>query len=316
MTALNTRNLVEVASAAYHPSDQSVTLTVRLHGGRTGETILDAGDPAGLVNYATAQFPDKPVRTVRVLGPASVVQRLVPAAGMRMLVPSAPPAGTAGNAMTGMTGWWTSVPGTLTKPVTAPPAVKTPITTPSPGAAPVPPATPPATPAPSTVPPTGPSAASPAAQGGGIPIPPPGVQIDPNIKPLAGVNAPRWAKTAAVLSVARSKLGTPYVWGHNEDRGQFGFDCSNFTEYVYHHALGYKFTTSSRGQAKYVGVSVPRSQMSAGDLLIFDQGRHVGIYVGNNQMIQEGGGLGKVGYLDISPGHYWSQHLTDVKRMY
>jgi cell wall-associated NlpC family hydrolase len=116
--------------------------------------------------------------------------------------------------------------------------------------------------------------------------------------------------------VARSKLGTPYVWGHNEDDGEKGFDCSNFTEYVYHHALGYRFTTSSRGQYKYVGVPVPVSEMLPGDLLVFDKGRHVGIYAGNNQVIQEGGGLGKVGYLDISPGRYWRRHLSVVKRMY
>jgi cell wall-associated NlpC family hydrolase len=155
-----------------------------------------------------------------------------------------------------------------------------------------------------------------AAPSGTISLPPPGVKLDSGITPRAKLSASRAAKTDAVLSVARSKLGTPYVWGHNEDDGEQGFDCSNFTEYVYHHALGYRFTTSSRGQYKYVGVPVPASEMLPGDLLIFDNGRHVGIYAGNHQVIQEGGGLGKVGYLDISPGRYWSRHLSVVKRMY
>ncbi|WAH38089.1 C40 family peptidase [Alicyclobacillus dauci] len=132
----------------------------------------------------------------------------------------------------------------------------------------------------------------------------------------AGEGASWQAKYNAVLRVARSKLGTPYRWGHNEDRGQYGFDCSNYTEYVYHHALGYKFTTSSRGQARHVGWRVPRKDMRPGDLLIFENGKHVGIYVGHNEMIQEGGGKGKVAYMKIGPGYYWHNHLTAVKRMF
>lgn len=123
-------------------------------------------------------------------------------------------------------------------------------------------------------------------------------------------------KYNTLMRVAKSKLGTPYIWGHNEDRGQYGFDCSNYTEYVYHHGLGYKFTTSSKGQAQNVGWSVPKKDMRPGDLLIFDNGKHVGIYVGNNKMIQEGGGKGKVAYLNIGPGWYWHNHLTAVKRMF
>ncbi|WP_303801943.1 C40 family peptidase [Alicyclobacillus macrosporangiidus] len=149
-----------------------------------------------------------------------------------------------------------------------------------------------------------------------IPIPPPGVSIDRSITPVAGIHAPIVQKENAVLSVAQSKLGTSYIWGHNEDRGQYGFDCSNFTAYVYHHALGYKMTTMSRGQYLSVGVIVPKSQMRPGDLLVFNQGGHVGIYAGNGQAIQCGGGLAKVGYLKVTPGTYWGNHLTVVKRMF
>lgn len=149
-----------------------------------------------------------------------------------------------------------------------------------------------------------------------VPIPPPGVRLDKKITPLAPTTASYQTKFQAVMSVATSKLGTPYIWGHNEDRGQYGFDCSNFTEYVYHHALGYLFTTASRGQNLYVGVSVPIPQMRPGDLMVFDNGGHVGIYAGNGQAIQEGGGLAKVGYLNVANGSYWSKHLTAVKRMF
>ncbi|MCY0877183.1 MAG: C40 family peptidase [Firmicutes bacterium] len=149
-----------------------------------------------------------------------------------------------------------------------------------------------------------------------IPLPPPGVRVDHSIKPVANLGASLSAKEAAVLRIATGKLGTPYIWGHNEDRGQYGFDCSNFTEYVYHHALGYLMTTSSKAQYESVGVSVPISSMRVGDLLVFLQGAHVGIYAGNGQMIEEGGGLGKVGYLSVSGHSYWRQHLSAVKRLF
>ncbi|GMA61936.1 hypothetical protein GCM10025859_23760 [Alicyclobacillus fastidiosus] len=106
-----------------------------------------------------------------------------------------------------------------------------------------------------------------------------------------------------MLNVAKSKMGTPYIWGHNEDRGQYGFDCSNFTSYVHRHALGYKMTTSSRAQFNDVGWNVSRTSMQPGALIIFDDGHHAGIYAGNDQVIQEGGGLGKVGYLSLNPAH-------------
>ncbi len=155
-----------------------------------------------------------------------------------------------------------------------------------------------------------------AARSGSVPLPPPGTSFDHSIPWRASATASVASKENAVISVARSKLGTPYIWGHNEDRGQYGFDCSNYTSYVYHHALGYRMTGSSRGQALHVGVPVPRSDMRVGDLLIFESGKHCGIYAGNQRMIQEGGGLGKCGYLSIGPGSYWGKHLTSVKRMF
>ncbi len=149
-----------------------------------------------------------------------------------------------------------------------------------------------------------------------IQIPPYGVRIDSTITPVAGIHASYAVKVSAVEQIAQSKLGTPYIWGHNEDRGQYGFDCSNFTEYVYHHALGYLFTTSSKGQYLHVGDPVPIASMQSGDLLIFDAGGHVGIYIGHGEMIEEGGGLHKVGYLPVHPGSYWYNHLSSVKRMF
>ncbi|WDL99293.1 C40 family peptidase [Alicyclobacillus sp. ALC3] len=145
---------------------------------------------------------------------------------------------------------------------------------------------------------------------------PPGVRYDASVHAIAPPNSTNQQKFNAILQVAEAQLGTPYVWGTSKDRGQNSFDCSNFTAYVYHHALGYSMSGASQTQYHSVGWPVPKSAMQPGDLLVFDQGGHVGIYIGNGEMIQEGGGLGKVGYLKVSPGSYWYNHLTVVKQMY
>lgn len=144
---------------------------------------------------------------------------------------------------------------------------------------------------------------------------PPGVRYDASVHPAALRSARAIVKEDAVLRVAERKIGTPYRWGHNEDRGQYGFDCSNFTAYVYHHALGYKMSGSSKVQYHSVGWRIPRRDMRKGDLIIFEHGKHVGIYAGHGRMIQEGGGLGRVGYLSLGPGSYWGKHITEVKRI-
>lgn len=148
----------------------------------------------------------------------------------------------------------------------------------------------------------------------GFVIPPPGVVMDPGMKPPASPTAPRAQKLAAVLREAARKLGTPYIWGHNEDRGQYGFDCSNYVEYVFHHSLGYLFTDWSVRQYRWVGT--PEKTMRPGDIVFFDQGKHCGIYVGGGRMIQEGGGLGKVGYLPLKPGSPWYARVSAIKRMF
>lgn len=144
---------------------------------------------------------------------------------------------------------------------------------------------------------------------------PPGVTYDPSVNPLATSNATSQQKFNAILQVAQAQLGTPYVWGTSKDRGEDSFDCSNYTAYVYHHALGYKMSGASQTQFHSVGWVVPTANMQPGDLLVFNQGGHVGIYTGNGEMIQCGGGLKKVGYLTVSPGSYWYNHITVVKRM-
>lgn len=91
-----------------------------------------------------------------------------------------------------------------------------------------------------------------------------------------------------ILSFAAQFLGTPYVWGGTTPLP--GFDCSGYVQYVYQH-VGISLGRTSQGQFNN-GVAVARSELRAGDLVFFhtygsnpSEATHVGIYVGNNTMI-------------------------------
>ncbi|MGY6025607.1 NlpC/P60 family protein [Streptomyces spinosirectus] len=106
--------------------------------------------------------------------------------------------------------------------------------------------------------------------------------------PRAGLEAPGSAtadapgsRAAAAVSYAYSKLGSPYVWGAT---GPNAFDCSGLAQAAYHSAgISLPRTTYAQIDA---GRRVSRSELAPGDLVFFYSGiSHVGIYVGNGQMI-------------------------------
>ena len=86
----------------------------------------------------------------------------------------------------------------------------------------------------------------------------------------------------AIVNYSYNFLGIPYVWGGTTTSG---LDCSGFTKLVYAH-FGVNLPRVSRDQAK-VGTYIPISQAQPGDLVYFGQTNvtHIGIYIGNNQMI-------------------------------
>ncbi|WP_297637787.1 C40 family peptidase [uncultured Clostridium sp.] len=88
------------------------------------------------------------------------------------------------------------------------------------------------------------------------------------------------ATVQAVLNEAYKHLGKPYVWGAT---GPDSFDCSGFTSYVYRKAAGREIGRTTYNQVG-AGRAVSRSQLQPGDL-VFTSAGHVGIYVGNGNMI-------------------------------
>lgn len=94
------------------------------------------------------------------------------------------------------------------------------------------------------------------------------------------VRVPSAGNAQAILNEAYSHLGKPYVYGAT---GASTFDCSGFTQYVYKHAAGVDISRTTYSQIN-VGTPVNQSQLQPGDL-IFTHAGHVGIYVGNGNMI-------------------------------
>ncbi|WP_329412833.1 NlpC/P60 family protein [Streptomyces sp. NBC_00704] len=113
--------------------------------------------------------------------------------------------------------------------------------------------------------------ASRASTGGRSDLPPPG---------SGDAEAPN-PRAAAAVAYAYSKLGSPYVWGAT---GPTAFDCSGLVLASYRSA-GVSLPRTTYAQIG-AGQRVSRSELLPGDLVFFYSGiSHVGLYIGNGQMI-------------------------------
>ncbi|WP_222264785.1 C40 family peptidase [Modestobacter marinus] len=109
---------------------------------------------------------------------------------------------------------------------------------------------------------------------------PPGAVPAPAAPPAGPVVGGSGAAQAAV-STAMAQVGDPYVWAA---AGPNSFDCSGLVQYAYA-AAGISLPHSSKGQAS-TGRAVSRGDLQPGDVLAFySPVSHVGIYIGNGQMV-------------------------------
>ncbi len=91
------------------------------------------------------------------------------------------------------------------------------------------------------------------------------------------------SKGQAIVNTAMKYLGVPYVWGGTSPRG---FDCSGLVQYVCRQN-GISVNRVACDQRRN-GTYVSRENLQPGDLVFFAKGgyiHHVGIYVGNGNMI-------------------------------
>lgn len=82
--------------------------------------------------------------------------------------------------------------------------------------------------------------------------------------------------TAKVMQVANKYVGVPYVFGGDTPAG---FDCSGFVSYVFAQ-FGIALPHSVHGQARLGKIISPEDALP-GDLVIFNDLSHDGIYAGN-----------------------------------
>ena len=104
-------------------------------------------------------------------------------------------------------------------------------------------------------------------------------------KPVAKPTGPPPAvsgQAGKAVTYAWNQLGKPYKWGA---AGPSSFDCSGLTMMSWN-AAGISLPHNAASQWKSSHVShISRAQLAPGDLVFYSGLSHVGIYIGNNQII-------------------------------
>lgn len=130
--------------------------------------------------------------------------------------------------------------------------------------------------------------------------------------------APSWEQKAnKVITLAKKKKkeGAKYVNGKD---GPNEFDCSGFTKYIYEKAITIQLPHSSKGQAKQ-GKTIEKSKIRKGDLLFFNTNgegiSHVGIYIGNGEMIHAANKDKHIIITKLSES-YWKKRYVKAQRVF
>jgi cell wall-associated NlpC family hydrolase len=114
-----------------------------------------------------------------------------------------------------------------------------------------------------------------------------------------------------IVSEAVSWLGTPYRYG-GDDRS--GIDCSGLVAQVYG-ALGISVPRTSRTQYEN-SERVKTDNLQQGDLIFFSNGaivNHVGIYIGNGEMIHASSSRGVI--KQAVSDEYYTRRFAGVGRV-
>ena len=116
-------------------------------------------------------------------------------------------------------------------------------------------------------------------------------------------------KPTDVVESGKEFLGLPYLWAGTSG---FGYDCSGFTHSVYkRHGIYIPRDASAQFKA---GTTVAKNDLQPGDLLFFayenGKGRihHVGMYVGNGQMIHSPNSSKSIEIVSFQTGIYAAEY--------
>ncbi len=116
--------------------------------------------------------------------------------------------------------------------------------------------------------------------------------------------------TGQLRNTGLAYIGVPYVGGGSSPRG---FDCSGFTQYIFA-AAGYGLQRAVFQQLQS-GIIIPKEDLQCGDLVFFKYTTstgslysHVGIYIGNNQVLHASSTRG-VTVNDLNEPYYETHYL-------
>lgn len=106
--------------------------------------------------------------------------------------------------------------------------------------------------------------------------------------------------------------GVRYRLGGDTRRG---IDCSAFVQRTFRDQFGMDLPRSTYEQQE-MGKSISRSQLRTGDLVLFragSTGRHVGIYIGNNQFVHASTSSGVT--ISSMDEPYWNRRYNEARRV-
>lgn len=117
---------------------------------------------------------------------------------------------------------------------------------------------------------------------------------------------------ANLVQIAKQQLGVKYTFGGTKP--STGFDCSGYITYVYNNA---GISTPRKTAAGFYNTAEKVSTPKVGDLVFFANTykagiSHVGIYVGNNQMINASNSGVTIANINSS---YWKKYFVGYGRL-
>ena len=124
--------------------------------------------------------------------------------------------------------------------------------------------------------------------------------------------APKEPSKSVLMSHYDEWKGTRYRMGGLSEKG---VDCSGFVYLAYKNKLGIDLPRTTEKQMR-IGSSVSKKNLKVGDLVFFKTGRklrHVGIYVGDNEIIHASSSKGVI--KSSLSNHYWQKKYWQARRV-